>query len=96
MAGIANNINNNGRGGSNIDIQQQQDKAIKERRNCKTTSPTHNFIGSTSIINESRARKRSPKDAATVSKKKEQFADLIVIIGVKYNEFVGNLRNYNV
>ena len=61
-----------------------------KERNCKTTSPTHHFASTSALNhhqNESRIRKRSPQDPIGV--KRESFADLIVVIGIKYNDFVG-------
>lgn len=39
-------------------------------------------------------RKRSPKDG-TFIKKKESFADLMVILGLKYNDFVGKFITFS-
>ncbi|CDW85806.1 UNKNOWN [Stylonychia lemnae] len=51
---------------------------IKDSRNCKTSSPILNLQGG----KESRLRKKS-KDI----KNREKFADLIVVLGIKYQDF---------
>lgn len=57
---------------------------MHKERNCKTSSPKHHFT-----THESRLRKKSRE---MVIKKRESFAELIVVLGLKYNEFVGKFN----
>jgi hypothetical protein len=63
---------------------QQSIRAAQKERNCKTSSPIQHFATAGAGRVESRIRKRSSE-----IKKKEYFADLIVILGIKYTEFTG-------